>query len=314
MPVILGRNSFVRIGEESTYGAGSSSANVFNRIVSTSLGRNQERSQTTHLSTSDAAFSQGFFDGMELAGGSLEIPIYYEGNGILLKAAIGSVVDGGGPPYSHTYRPTAVLPSLEITVQRGSGNAELFEGCVISTMSLSVEAGGEMTASFEIIAETAQARSGSLTPSYGDGVQVLHYQAGTMSFNSVNYSLRSLDFNLDNKIDRRNLLGSKLTAQPLITDIREVTMTVTCDLEDDNLYNAQLAGTQSDCEITFTGTDADADTFKLKLFNAVITSYSDEINTVGRIERTIEFQGLADSSDPAFEIVIVNQDISGIGN
>tara|TARA_R100000664_G_C2759822_1_gene150037 strand:+ start:3107 stop:4048 length:942 start_codon:yes stop_codon:yes gene_type:complete len=313
MPVVLGRNSFIKLGEESSWGAGGASTPVSNRIISTSLQRKQERNQTTFLSTSAAAFSEGFFDGMELTGGTIELPVYYEGTGMLIKAAVGSVSSSAGPaPYTHTYTPITALPSLEIQLQRGNSQVENFEGCIISSMALSVEAGGEMTASFDIVAETATTRSGSVSPSFGDGRQVLHYEAGQLNFNAVNYSLRSLEFTLDNKIDRRNLLGSKLTAEPLITDIREVTLSTTLDLEDNNLYNAQIVGTQGTVDITFT--NSDGDTFRLRLYNAVVIDYDDSINTVGRIERTCTWQGLSGGGNPAFDIVIVNQDASGIAN
>ena len=312
MAVVLGRNSFIRMGEESTYGGSSPTPTVFNRINSVSLLRKQERNQTTFLSTSAGAFSEGFFDGMELSGGSIDLPLYYEGTGILIKAACGAAATtGSSAPYTHLYTPSTDLPSLEIDVMRGSDIQESFVGCIVNTMTISVEAGSEMTASFEIIAETAATRSGTLSPTFGNGSQILHYQAGSLNFNSVNYSLRSLEFSLDNKIDRRNLLGSKLTAEPLVTDIREVTLSTTLDLSDNNLYNAQLAGTQGDVTITFT---SGGNSFRLKLYNAVITEYDDAINTVGRIERTVTWQGLAGGGDPAFDIQIINQDASSIGN
>jgi len=312
MPVVLGRNSFINIGEEVTWGSPVATP-VSNRIVSTTMQRSQERNQTTFLSTGNAAFSQGFFDGMELTGGTIDLPIYYEGSGMLLKAAIGSAASTPGPaPYTHTYTPSADLPSLTIDVMRGSSTVEKFEGCIVSSMTMSVEAGGEMTASFDIVAQTAAARSGTVSSSFGDGRQVLHYEAGQLNFNAVNYSLRSMELTVDNKIDRRNLLGSKLTAQPLVTDIREVTLTVTLDLEDNNLYDAQLAGTQGTPDITFTNSDSDQ--LRIRLYNAVITEYDDALNTVGRIERTLTFQGLSDAVNPAFDIVIANQDASAIGN
>ncbi len=299
------------LGEETTWGTPVATT-VSNRIVSTTMQRSQERNQTTFLSTGSAAFSQGFFDGMELAGGTIDVPIYYEGSGMLLKAAIGDANSTGAGPYNHSYTPLADLPSLTIEVMRGSSNVEIFEGCIVSSMTLSIEAGGEMTGSFDIIAQTAAARSGTVSPSFGDGRQVLHFEAGQLNFNAVNYSLRSLELTVDNKIDRRNLLGSKLTAQPLVTDIREVTLAVTLDLEDNNLYNAQLAGTQGTPDITFTNSDGDQ--MRIKLYNAVITEYDDALNTVGRIERTLTFQGLSSPANPALEVIIANQDSSAIGN
>ena len=37
--------------------------------------------------------------------------------------------------------------------------------------------------------------------------------------------------------------------------MREVTITCTLDLEDNNLYNSQLAGDQSDVQLAFTAGD-----------------------------------------------------------
>tara|TARA_Y100001963_G_scaffold136990_1_gene200219 strand:- start:490 stop:1041 length:552 start_codon:yes stop_codon:yes gene_type:complete len=183
-------------------------------------------------------------------------------------------------------------------------------------MSLSIEAGGEMTASFEVIAQTAGARTSAVTPTYNTTArQVLHFEAGQMSFNGNNYDLRSLTLNVDNKVDRRNFLGSKLTAEPATIDIREVTLECSCDVESttaSNIYNEQIAGVIGTVAITFT--NSDADTFKIELFNAQLTAYDDAISTVGRLERTFSFQGFRSSSNPPVKITIVNQQSSGIAN
>ena len=176
---------------------------------------------------------------------------------------------------------------------------------MVTSMTISCEAGAEASASFEILAETAAARTTAITPSFGDGAQMFHHQAGTLDFDSVNYTVRSFEFSIDNKLERVNNLGSKLTGQPQISDVREVTITATLDLSDNNLYNAQLAGTQSDVTLTFT---AGADSMTFLLRNAKITEYSDDVNSFGRIERSVTFFGLADLSIPetAFKITMVN--------
>ena len=316
MAAVFGRNSFILLGEESTWGTPVATG-VTNRVISTALTRTQERSQTTFLSTGDAGYSRGTFDGFEIAGGTIEMPLYYENTGMILKAALGDVTDSGaGPSYTHVYEPALTLPSLTIANQRGSGQSEKFEGCIVSSMSLSIEAGGEMTASFEVIAQTAGARTSAVTPTYNTTArQVLHFEAGQMSFNGNNYDLRSLTLNVDNKVDRRNFLGSKLTAEPATIDIREVTLECSCDVESttaSNIYNEQIAGVIGTVAITFT--NSDADTFKIELFNAQLTAYDDAISTVGRLERTFSFQGFRSSSNPPVKITIVNQQSSGIAN
>ena len=313
MALVFGRTAYIALNEESTYGtANGSPFGVNNRVFSVSMARNQERERTTHLSQSGAAFAVNTFDGFEIAGGTIETPLTYKGLGLLLKASIGSVVTTGSGPYTHTFNPSASLPSLTVAVQRGTGKSEQFEGCMVSTMTLSCESGEEGRASFEVIAETAGARAAALgSPSFGDGAQIFHFQASTLSYNSATYKMRSMELTLDNKLERINYLGSKLTSEPQISDVREVTLTVTLDLEDADLYNAQLAGTASNVEVSFTN---GSDSFNILLRNAEITEYSDDVTSFGRIERTVTFYGISGSSDEALRIEMINDNASAVSN
>ncbi|QDP45833.1 MAG: hypothetical protein Unbinned5179contig1004_25 [Prokaryotic dsDNA virus sp.] len=313
MALVFGRSAYIALNEESTYGtANGSPFGVNNRVFSVSMARNQERERTTHLSQSSAAFAVNTFDGFEIAGGTIETPLTYKGLGLLLKASIGSVATTGSGPYLHTFNPSASLPSLTIAVQRGTGKSEQFEGCKVSTMTISCEAGGEGRASFEIIAETATARAAALgAAGFGDGAQIFHFQGSTLSYNSNTYKMRSMELSLDNKLERVNYLGSKLTTEPQISDVREVTLTATFDLEDADLYNAQLAGTSSNVEATFTN---GSDSFAITLRNAEITQYSDDINSFGRIERTATFFGISSGSDEAMRIEMTNDNASAVSN
>jgi hypothetical protein len=310
MALQFGRSAFIKYAEESAYGTPVSTT-ISNRVTSVSLSRSQERERTTHLSQSDAAFAVATFDAFEQAGGSVEMPVFYQGMGLLLKAATGAtIVTTGSGPYTHVFEPTTDLKSLTIEFQRGTGSSEKFEGCMVSTMTLSCEAGGEASASVEFIAETAASRTSAITPSFGTGAQIFHHHSGALSYNGNSYTVRSFEFSLDNKLERVNNLGSKLTGQPQISDVREVMITCTLDLEDDNLYNSQLAGDSSDVELAFTSGD-DSITFLLR--NAKITEYSDDVNSFGRVERTVTFMGISGAS-PAFKVTLVNGDATGTGN
>ena len=192
----LGRGSFIRLGEESTWGSAASTT-VSNRIASQSLQRNQERSQKTHLSTSAGVFSFGSFDGFELCEGDVELPIGYNGNGLLIKAACGALATtGAGPTYTHTYTAgtTGDLPSLTINVQRGNSSSELFKGMKVSTMGLSIEAGGQMMGSFSFVGSTSEARTTAATASFNNtNKDVFHYESAAL--------VHSLFFNRDDKPD-----------------------------------------------------------------------------------------------------------------
>ena len=208
MPLQFGRSAFIKYEQESTYGTAVTTT-ISNRVTSVSLSRSQERERTTHLSQSDAAFAISTFDAFEQAGGSIEMPLFYKGMGQLLKAAIGGTpATTGAGPYTHVFEPTTVLPSLTMEFQRGTGSVEKFEGVMVTSMTISCEAGAEASASFEVIAETAASRTAAITPTFGDGAQVFHHQAGTLSYNSNTYTVRSFEFSVDNKLERVNNLGS----------------------------------------------------------------------------------------------------------
>jgi len=312
MAIEFGRQAYIQIGEEVTWGSGVATP-VHNRVNSISLSRAQERNRKTHLSSSSAAFQIDSYDGMEIAGGSVEMPIHYEGSGMLIKAALGSVATSGVGPYTHTYTPTLTIPSLTVKVQRGSGTSEEFVGCKIASMELSCEAGGELMGTFSIISKTGNTRAAALpSPTFGDGREVLHFEAGQLLFNSVNYDIRSMNLNLQNSQERRDNLGSKLTAEPQLSDIREITLSIDADMDGDVLYNAQLTGTISDVEITFTNSDSDS--FEILVRSAYLREYNDDVNTFGVLTRSMVFVGQGVSPNEALEIKIINNDSTGIAN
>lgn len=319
MPIQYGFNSYLRTEQEASYGAAVSSPYLSTRIISSTLQRTQARERKTHLSTPSSGMLSGLFDGFEQAGGNITMPIHYNGQGMYFKAALGQVTTtGAGPTYTHLFTPSFTPPSMTIQFNRGVGVTdamEEFTGCMISSMTVSCSAGGEMTGSFDVIAKTGATRSGSAAAaSFGTGDQILHHEAGTLSFNSNTYSIRSFDLTLTNNLDRRNVLGSKLTAEPVFTDVRDVTLSVTADMEDNNLYNSMLAGDQSDVIIVFTSTANSAHTFKIKLTNAIIQDYSDNITSFGRVERSITFLGVASSANAGLEIEIINGESDATAN
>lgn len=320
MSLQFGRGAFIKLGEESTYGTVASSTPVNNRIISASFQKTQEKERKTHLSQSGAGgFQNGHFEAFLNVGGSIDLPLLYEGTGMLLKAAIGAVstTDLGAtedPRYRHDYEPATdgELPSLSIGLQRGTGSYEVFKGCKVTTMSISGTAGEEVTASFELIAQDANSRGTATTANFGTGRQIFHFESGDLSYNSADYKMKSFELSLDNKLERRNVLGDKKTLEPITNDVKDITLSVTLEMEDNALYTAYLAGTQSDVEFTFT--NSDDDTCNVLIRNCYITDYDDSINTFGAIERTMTFVGEGDSSDEAIRIRVTNNQSSGVAN
>ena len=236
---------------------------------------------------------------------------------MLIKAAVGNATtSGGGPTYEHLYIPTAdgTVPSLSIALQRGTGisnSKEIFLGCKVASMNISGSAGEEITASFEIIAQDSQSRAAALTSSFGSGKQMFHFECGNLSYSGNNFAMKSFEFTLDNKLERRNVLGDKKTLEPVVSDVKDVTLSVTLEMEDNLLFDNFIAGTQSDAVFTLTnGTDI----CEITIRNAYVVDYDDAINTFGPIERTMTFVGESDAVDEAIQIKITNQQSSAVAN
>ena len=326
MAIQFGRNAFVNVSNtpESTYGSNAGATyDVYNRIFSCSLQRTQTREQVTHLSTSDGAFSRAQFAVQTEVSGTVEMPLMYEGSGVWLAYALGSSSSTSGPaPFTHTYSAdTTNLASFCLKFQRGTGGHEEFKGLMISSMTISCAAGEEARISCDLIGQDSAARSGSAIPSsFGTGAQVLHNQTDSAALRYTpdggtlqQFTIKSFEFTLDNKLEDRRTLGSLLTSSPAITDIRDVTVSCVADLEDETIYNHQLDGTSGTLSIQYqSGTDQ----FIIILNNAVCMEYSDEVNTVGRLERSFTFKGLAAAtgSGEACELRIINGDNSAVSN
>jgi len=320
MSILFAQNSFLKIAQETTWGVGVTTT-VFVKLISSTLQVVQERERRTHLSVPTSGMLSGTFEGFRNAGGTIDIPAYYDGIGLLLRAALGaSATDSSGAPlYVHTYTPAEDQPSLTVDFQRGSNLANSMEGFVgvkVSTMTISVEAGSEMTCSFDLICKDADARGANIPFTAPTFDQVYHYESGALTMGGTlsiaSLQIRSFELSLDNKLDRRNLLGSKLTGEPVPTDVREVTLSITCDVTDNSLYADSLAGNSGDVSIEFTRSADTSHKFKILLDACTIEDYNDNITAFGRVERTFSLRGYASATDAGLTIEIKNASTSAI--
>ena len=314
MAIVFGRNSFALLAKETSWGVAGSYETNATRIISTTLQSTQQRDRKSFLSTSNGVYSQGTFDTFTESGGNLEVPLYFEGSGMFLRAMAGQVATTGSGPYVHTYSSGSAdlsAKSFSCKLQRGSATLgmEEFLGCCIASASISIAAGEEATMSMEVIAKKSELRTSSITPTYNTTqTQVYHYEAGTLSFNGVAYECRSMEFSVENSLERRNNLGSKLTASPDVTDFRDCTISVeldTTDAQANLLYNAALDGTESQVLIHFSQTGG-SDIMSFYLINAIITDVSQPLNTVGRLSTSCTFTALAGASTEAWKSEVTN--------
>jgi hypothetical protein len=171
-----------------------------------------------------------------------------------------------------------------------------------------------VTCSFDLIAKESETRAANITPSFAAADQVYHYEAGNLTMASSltpsTLAIRSFELTVDNKLDRRTVLGSKKTAEPVFTDVREVTLNVTCDVIDNDVYSDHLIGNAGDVTITFTRSADNDHFFKIALDSCTVEDYNDNITAFGRVERTFVLRGYASSTDNGLTITVKNANTS----
>ena len=315
MAVYLGRNSAIGFGEESTWGT-AVSRTAWRPLNSSSLLRTATFVPRPDLkSDAGSAMRRGHYQSSEEMSGSFEIAGTFDNIGMILKHALGTVASAGsGPTYTYTYT-LAAAPPTGLTIENvlgTSGNSEVFEGCKISSMTMSVNSGECMMVSCDIIGETASARTTAGTPSYSGNENLIeHHHAGQLSFNSVSYDLSSFTLTVNNSLDRRQLLGSKLTSEPTRTDFMSVELSF--DIEAvDTLYTALLANTQGDVTITFTGPDSRSMAFTIQ--NFYLNTVTDSISDAGIVTASCSGVAESDGTDEGLQIVVVNGNNDPVGN
>jgi len=315
----LGRGATVGLAQEVAWGTPVARTNWL-RLVSESLERTIDRGRRPHLGTLGAASAnrRSTFVRSDFVGGDIEIEMGYDDSTLfLLKQAMGAVADAGAGPFTHTFTLAEAL-SVGMTVERilGNGKANVFSGMLVDSFKLSGSVGEICRASFSLIGKTEAGRAAAGAPTYSPGGNpIIHHQAAAtpLLFNAVSYDILSWEINVARNLTRRQLYGSKLTANPVRGDFEECTLRVTREYDADTPFAALVADTQGDAVLgAFTGTSNNAMTITAQ--NAILTSVSDAVSGPGIIQETAEFLLLSDATDEGLKIVITNGNATSIIN
>ena len=311
-----GRGSYIGFAEEVTFGTAVARTN-WRPVVSVGLQTQQRRSPIPDLHAGGVLPRRPFTVSDE-SGGAARLVATYDNIGMILKAALGAVTDGGAGPssYTHDYTLASALPSLTVEVVRGnSTNSEVFEGVQISSATLSVEVGQPMFVELDMLAETSAARAAAGSPSLSaTETPIIHSHAGQLSFDGANYDLISLRVALSNSLDRRPKLGSTESQEFARTGYGSVVIECTVEAvlnQNDTLLVAQRAGTQGDTAVAFT---SGGRSLTITGQNAYIDEASDPVGDAGIIRQRLRFVCESDGTDLGLKLAIVNSESSGTAN
>ena len=306
----LGRGACVGIGKETTWGT-TASATVWMGLVSETMSRNLEKKpRPTLAEASGSANRRGHYTGLDNVGGSVTVELTYEGFGLLMEHMLGGTASTTGPSgglYTHTIALSATPQvGLSVYVNKGQGSTEIFSGCKISKATLKAVAGQVVVVTLELIAKTSDSRASTTSPAWTTSRDLIakHNQAGLVGWNSTTESCRSVELTIDNKVVRRNNLGSPNTLEPVTGDFVEITMKAEVEYFSDAKYVAWLADTQGDLTFTLSGPTSYA--IAITLQNAYLNSYADPVSAPGVIMQQVEWTGESDGTDEGLKVVITN--------
>ena len=279
------------VGKETTWGTSVSRTHWY-ELVSESLAEQHDVVPRNNLT--QAALSRlprAHYKAGISAGGSVTILACYEGQGPLVQALLGGTPATTGPSgafYDHTIRLARTLPQgLTLQTQRGNGSSEIFPGSMISKGVLRIETGKEATWVFDAISKMSSGRDTAVSPVWTTArdTVILPDQAGTITAVGGTWSCAAIELAIDNKLSRRNKLGSLYTARPDTSSMLDVQIKMTVDYENDDAYDAMQANTEGDFSVVFT--DSDGRTLTIEGNLCRVASDSAPVNTAGIIREEI---------------------------
>lgn len=304
------------MGEESTYGTAVSITNWL-EMISCTLDREIDYQPEGTLGRSGDAgrMNRRKYVASDNVSGSISFNMAYDDSTLMVfKHAMGVVATTGtATPYAHAISLGALPTGLSIEKHANASKAEKFEGCKITDFTVNIAAGGLMTCDATFIGETSGGLVAAGTPTYSTSTEeIKHHHAGQLSFNAVNYDITDLTISASSGVDRRQVLGSKLTKEPTPAGKREVTFSVTYEWLADTLHAAFIAGTESDVAITFTGSGDN--TLIITGHNAYVSSVSTPIQGPGVISQTVEFTCQSDGTDLGLKFAFTNANATSTTN
>lgn len=319
MAAIVGRGGAILLGVESTYGT-AVSRTVTMQCASFSGFAEVQEWIPRNTCLRDAGFRSQHIDGRINATGKVsKCDMTYQNLGVIWYAGVGAASSSGAGPYTHTYSTDTTLPFFTIEPIRGSAaNMHLARGCTLNKLTLAMEEGGPLTSEQEwnIQHTNAAASAGSVSVGSGQSV-IMYHQLGAVTINSIAQAkVKNLSIMLDNNLQERRGHGSKYTDQPEIGPERKVTVELEVEYDTVNLELAHalnLAGTNCDVDLTFTGTGNNS--LVISLYNLLCTVPPDfNVQDAGVLRHKFTMEARGDGTTNGIKFVITNDNSSNVAN
>jgi len=298
-----GINSFISLGEESTYGTAVSTTDHF-RLISEAITVEDGYNLRPYLST---AVARQKIRNRRNVSGSFTIPASYGGMGLLLKHVLGDVSTAGAGPYTHTITDATLPTGLTIQVDRdsagvGGSSAFRYAGCQISSFTMSQSMEEEAQISCDILGKVVTNESAA-TPSYPAAAYADWTGVTASSLDGNAFTARELEVSIQNELrDGGYKLGTR-ERQHLGRKGGTVTMKFNGDFDGLDFFTDYIGGSTGTAVATWSdGTNS----VSFSLANACVQNANPTASDPDDIVYDVEIEG--DLGD--LTVTLINSDSS----
>jgi hypothetical protein len=306
MPVDIQATGFVGIAFETTAGTYVAPTKFF-PIRSESMAFTQDNQERRVIR--GIADRLGMVAGPAAVEGDLEMEILHDVLPYLLYASRNTVVKTGAGPYTYTTTPLhGALPvtqrTVSVTVVK-DGVAFAYTGCVVGSMSMTVDA-GVLVGTFslrgrdEASATVPAAPVFSSSEPFGHGAYTIGNPTGTTVFDVDTFTL-----NIEDNATSENRLSNTRGAQFVRFGERSVSLAMTRDFQDRTEYETwKLLTARSVTVAAASG----ANSVTARVHRGIKSAYNTGgLGTQGDLVRAeITYEGMYDAaSSKAYEFIVV---------
>lgn len=258
MSQAFGYNAFIGYGRETTWGT-PVAATIFNEFLDESIKLDQKRNYKPTLGSVSQRYS---VRGKRKGGGSVKMPMIYQGCETLFKDALGSVVSAltDVTAYTHTFSLAAALNTgLTFVVNRDAGaiggsSCFQYAGCQIAKLAIAQnqENFAELSVDIEAQDELLIAKP---TPTFPTFKGVDWEMLSTFTIGGTPIPVKTFEIAIENPLSTdRYKLGSNLRMGLGRGGVRKVSGKLSLEFQDLALYTFfRSLGTAGALVATFTG-------------------------------------------------------------
>lgn len=187
------------------------------------------------------------------ADGNVVVPVDLEAFGVWLKGAFGAAVPTGDGPYTHTFQSGGYsLPSLAIEKAMPEvPHYEMFTGCMVNSLSWTMQRSGLLTATVELIAQgmAADDETAAGTPTDYTLARFGHFNGSIERNGSPLGNVISAEITYSNNLDRIETIRSDGRIDGADPSMAALSGNVVVRFADQTLFNQAIAG--DPCELEF---------------------------------------------------------------